>query len=379
MKDHGYAEVALSRIVLPGDFTAYIAAHKQEVDDLSGARKALLLAHAPTVRKDTMELVAGRRRLAGLLNDSVKRTWVHLVDGTPAELRRLTASENLHRGHRDDLAQLRAAYVEETAAEVEQEWEFADKGPRKPGRPKTAKGEARERAARELGTTPEALRKVEERAVAKVQPPKGAAGGEPAAPPAPPIEMHDIVASADWQLSVAFLVHYLTGADQALRKLQGESVAASQWPAVRQAAKLALQEAAARVRALQPHCACVFCRDADGTAGRRAKCSACGDLGYLTAEQAQRIPPEQLLAGAAPVVKAQACQKCGGNSCVTSCRYDSRGNVDAVRSPEKPAGWPAPPKPPARRRGLQIEINGKTVPARELTIEREPGADDGVA
>lgn len=364
MIDHGYANLPLSRIVLPGDFGAYTKAHQAEVDELSGARKALLLAHAPTVDKHTMTLIAGRRRFAGLLNDGVKRTWIHLVEGTPAELRRLTASENLHRGHADDLSALRVAYVEETAAEVEAERaELPPDRPRKAGRPVTAKGEARVRAARDLGTTPEALRKAESREAAKTAPASITDG--PRADSRSSVEMHGMAARAEWLRDVNQIVVALGGIDGKLRGMQTSHVALQMgsFPSTQQAARLALQEAGASVRGMIPHCACVFCRDPDGSAGRRAKCSACGDLGYLTAEQAQRAPAEQLQPGAAPV---------------------ARENARPAPASVKPApGWPTPKVPPAkapeRRRGMQIEVDGKMVPARDLVIEREPDADDGTA
>lgn len=389
MIDHGYQEVALSRIVLPGDFTAYVKAHAQEVDDLAGARKALLLAHAPTVEKKTMGLVAGRRRIAGLLNDGVKRTWVHLVDGTPADLRRLTASENLHRGHRDDLAALQAAYVDAIEADLTEEAaELTDASPRKPGRPKTPKGEARDRAARDLGTTPEALRKAEARAVAKSsasgQPTSGSssfssenpmaegeegAGASPGKQPAPeaPIRMLGLTARARWLDDVRDTIATLHVLDGGLRKLQGD---AGRLPnrAQAQAVKQRLHDEAERIRAALPEVACAYCRDPDGSAGRAKACSACGGLGYLTREQAQRIPPELQLPGAAPVVRQAPCGWCGGAKCGQGCRYDSKGTVAAVASPKPLTAEQAFGR---RRPALKIEVNGREMSPRELTVERE--------
>lgn len=320
MKDHGYREVALSRIVLPGDFGTYVKAHAAEVDELSGARKALLLAHAPTVEKRTMALVAGRRRIAGLLNDGVKRTWVHLVEGTPAELRRLTASENLHRGHRDDLAALRVAYVDELEAELADD--RAATTQRGPGRPKSPRGKAREVAAHDLGTTPEALRKAEAREAAKAAPASitDGARAEPA------IAMHGIEAPPEWLSSLRTRIEALTAVRNKLRALIGEAGRLITEGDHSQTVREAIRVAGAAVDALIPVMACVYCRDPDGEHGRSSQCSACGGEGTLTAEQAQRIPAEQLLPGA------------------------------------KAIGWPKPKSPSAK--------------ARELSVEREPGEDD---
>jgi hypothetical protein len=301
LTDHGYREVALSRIVLPGSLPGFAKAHAEQVAALSESRKALLLAHPITVEATTMRLVAGRRRVAGLLADGVKRAWVHLVEGTPRELERLAASENLHRGNGDDLGELRAAYVEAIEADLAVEAaELTDKRPRKPGRPKTPKGEARERAARDLGTTPEALRKAEERVEARAAP---AAKVEIEIEPA--VIMYGLRAGAMWQMVVNDLAVQLDDIAAKLTALIGRT-APIPAPSVSQAARLAVQQAGAAIRALRPHMACVFCRDPDGAAGRRALCSACSDLGWLTQEQSQRVPAEQLLPDAQPIVRLPA-------------------------------------------------------------------------
>lgn len=292
MRDWGYEDLPLSRIKVPGDFGAYTKAHQAEVDELSGARKALLLAHAPTVDKVTMTLIAGRRRFAGLLNDGVKRTWVHLVEGTPAELRRLTASENLHRGHGDDLTALRVAYVDATVAEVEAERELADEGPRKAGRPVTAKGEARQRAAVDLGTTPEALRKAEARVAAKDAP------DEPDVDDEPPVDMLGLTASWRWLTGLATVKRMTASIDQQLRQLQGQARYVPQ--PHQQRLYAAIHAAAAVARSIAPAIACVICRDPDGTLGKRTGCLSCAGLGWMTADGQKGLHPSAMEAKPAP-------------------------------------------------------------------------------
>lgn len=373
MKSVAHRDVALSNVVMPGDFLAWCEAHTAEIAKIRESRKALLLAHVPVVEAGSMRLIAGRRRMGALLADGVKRHVVHLVEGTPAELRRLAAVENLHRGHGDDLVELTRQYVDDREAEVEQERaEKPDTSPRKPGRPKTTRGEARARAAADAGTTPEAIRKRETRAVEKMhpktsssQPATGQDGaGDHVAPDpvAGPIAMHGIEAPDGWLDGVKATIDGLTTLDNKLRALVGQAGGLSATPAVSQAAREAIRQAGDRVRALIPVMACVYCRDPDGELLRAMNCSACGGEGTLTAEQAQRVPAEQLLPGAAPVVRAAA-----------------YGPTETDMVPV-PSSWPAPKKPPTkapeRRRGMQIEVDGKLVSARELTIEREPGEDD---
>lgn len=352
MIDHGYREVSIAKIVLPGDFNAWRDSHWDEIWSLDQARRALVLAHAPVVEKGSMKLVAGRRRIAALLYGAETKVFVHLVSGTARELQRLTASENLHRGYNDDRAELARQYVEDAEAEVEQERaEKSDARPRKPGRPQSAKGEARERAARDLGTTPEALRKAESRAEAKTAPPPSEAE------PEPPIVMHGLQGGATWMLLTRVLGEHLDEISDKLKALTGRTGQISH-RAISQSARLALQQASAAVRALRPYMACVFCRDPDGSAGRRAQCSACGGEGWLTHEQAQRVPPEQLLPDAQPIVQAPPAVAGAGDSFATVDR-----------------GWPAPRNPPAKR--LDVRLSDGTrfdTDSHELEVERDEEA-----
>lgn len=350
MKSVAHREIALSSIVLGGDFNAWIAAHKQEVADIVESRRSLLLAHVPVVEAKTMRLVAGRRRVAALLADEVKRHVVHLVEGTPAELRRLAAVENLHRGHGDDLTAARVAYVDELEAELADD--RAATTQRGPGRPQTPRGKAREVAAHDLGTTPEALRKAEAREAAKAAPVSITDGAlaEPA------IAMHGIEAPPEWLSSLRMRIEVLTAVRNKLRALIGEAGRLITEGDHSQTVREAIRVAGAAVDALIPVMACVYCRDPDGENGRSSQCSACGGEGTLTAEQAQRIPAEQLLPGAAPVVRAAAL-------------------APIAAAVAANGGWPAPKSPPARAKRHRIE-DGE---GRELVVEREPGEDDGLA
>ena len=111
------------------------------------------------------------------------------------------------------------------------------------------------------------------------------------APDEPAIDMLGLKAPADWLEGVAALLAGLERINGALTALVGAAGSIGGPPPVVQAARQAVQQAGASVRALAPVMACVYCKDPGGGAGRRVKCSACGDLGWLTKEQAARVPP----------------------------------------------------------------------------------------
>lgn len=60
-----------------------------------------------------------------------------------------------------------------------------------------------------------------------------------------------------------------------------------------QALRRDAHELAARARkSVRPHSVCVYCKDPDGTAGRRGECNGCRGLGYVTEEQMGAVPAE---------------------------------------------------------------------------------------
>jgi len=77
-----------------------------------------------------------------------------------------------------------------------------------------------------------------------------------------------------------------------------------------QALRMEAHEIAARARrSVLPKSACKYCKDPDGTAGRRVECSGCHNRGWLTADQLGDVPRELQAGGeAAKVID----QKAGG-------------------------------------------------------------------
>jgi hypothetical protein len=125
----------------------------------------------------------------------------------------------------------------------------------------------------------------------------------PAPDEPPPVDMLGLVASEEWLESTRVVLWDLGAIDQQLRQLQAATSALPQ-PA-QQRLRAALHDAGALARQERPQQACAYCRDPDGSAGRAQLCSACGGLGYLTREQAARVPAEQMAADAEPIVKAE--------------------------------------------------------------------------
>src|SRR5689334_5170771 len=162
----GYKQVGVNTIVLPSDVKRRMKApHVIELAK-SIAELGEEPIHAPTIANRTRKLIAGRDRMAALLINGVKSCWVRMVEGTPQELADLEVDENLHRrqDNRDELIARRVAKVEgQIEAEIEA-GQLPDTASGNAGRPKSARGQARERVARELGTTPEAVRAAETRA-----------------------------------------------------------------------------------------------------------------------------------------------------------------------------------------------------------------------
>jgi hypothetical protein len=125
----------------------------------------------------------------------------------------------------------------------------------------------------------------------------------PAPDEPPPVDMLGLEASGEWLESTRAAVGIVDSIDQQLRQLQSHCLALPQ-PA-QQRLRSALHDVGALARQERPAQACAFCRDPDGSAGRAQLCSACGGLGYLTREQAARVPAEQMAADAEPIVKAE--------------------------------------------------------------------------
>jgi len=336
----GTKTIKLSKIVLPGDFKARLTA--PHVADLAASVQTHGLMHPPTVEAGTMRLLAGHDRVAALMAAGVKSVTVNLAEGDERELERLSIAENLHR-RRDDEVALRRRYLgeieREIVAETLQASETVDDTSRnygdsvpliRPGRPKTPKGAARERVARETGVTPAALKKADQRAAKAAEP------EEPAAPPPPPIRTLGVELPDAMAADVAGVQRHLDAIDQYLRRSQGELTALGKehGGAIAHARLQRLQRevhsAASLVRGSRPDTVCAYCK-LEPTL--QDVCNGCGGLGYLTADQVEHVPRE-LLDEDAMLVAVHGI---------------------LVHRNEGAATWRAAPANPGRQRRLRVE------------------------
>ena len=111
---------------------------------------------------------------------------------------------------------------------------------------------------------------------------------------------------SDIEAALGAFDNHLRQAQASVCDLLGRPGLGAQLQALRRDA----HELAARARkSVRPHSVCVYCKDPDGTAGRREECNGCRGLGYVTEEQMGAVPSELKTGGAAAKVIDQ---KAGG-------------------------------------------------------------------
>ncbi len=319
----GTRKVKLADIVTEKGFGARKKAAHHE------SRKASIKKHGLinliVIQDRTRKLLAGGDRLAALLALKVKAHEVRIFRGTEEEFEALQLAENIERRHNDDVDAMTKRYVELTAGEIEKaEAVKVDAGiltdaeeaalrrdadglahavelektePAPVGRPKTAKGKAREAVAAATGKTPEAIRQAEKRAVAKER--KAAEqeqnpftdAGEPLAPPVETYGLPLLTAEDAYQVVMA---------QAALEKVEGllnkaQASIANHAGADSLAALIcrnvmaALSTLAVDVRAAYPRAVCASCKLIPA---RRAKCKACSSTGFVGVTEWLNAPDE---------------------------------------------------------------------------------------
>jgi ParB-like chromosome segregation protein Spo0J len=302
MKWLGAKVIQLDTVKLPAGF----AKRKKEphVKELARSIEASGVIALPVVRAKPRELVAGGDRLAALMLLGIARHEVRLVEGTDAELEAVTLEENLCRRRGDDYDAMTARLVEITTGKVEAEElpaSLADNSgeePRKPGRPKTAKGIAREEVAKATGRTPEAVRQAEKRA-------KTEEADAPLDVPMPaPVDTFDLdlpdQVVNDWFPRVRVAQEVLRDADRkiagVLRRLtsdlkNGSDIVVAAYSRTYQA----VHDAADAIRRAMPESVCPWCK---AQLYLTPSCSGCGETGFVSLSTLEGISPELLERGA---------------------------------------------------------------------------------
>jgi hypothetical protein len=287
--------VKVSALVLPGDIKArqkqpHVIELAESIRERTGKRPI----HLPTIEYPSKVLKIGGDRVAAQLLNGVKSLWVQPVSqATPKEWRDMIRDENLHRrvSDRDELVLQR---VTERAAEIEAERASSEAdGPRAPGRPKTAMGEAREQVARELGTTPDAIRVAAARAEADEE----IVDKYPDTPRQCPVETYGLQLVADEEADRIRAVQVaIDSADQFLRRAQaalaGLEVAGPTGWGVAQVLTMAVHKIACDVRAVRPTAVCPYCKHLPGWA-----CRGCGGSGFVGEDVMLGVADELKLGG----------------------------------------------------------------------------------
>lgn len=284
----------VKHLVLPGDIKArQKQPHVVELAESIGKRTGKRPIHLPTVEYPSKELLSGADRMAAQLILGYRSVWVQPVSQlTPQERRDIVRDENLHRRvvDRDVLIRQR---VEEAAAEIEAA-RLLEEVERKPGRPKSAKGAARDQVARELGTTPDAIRVAEARAAAEEIPNKYSDTPRPRLS----VETYGLPLVADFEADQLTAVQEAFGeADVALRRAQvalGKVGAILIFASDAQRLVAQVHAAAAEVRAARPAAVCPFCKRLERFI---VACSGCKGTGFVAADVMLGVADELKLGG----------------------------------------------------------------------------------
>lgn len=335
MKFGGYREVPLKKIIGPGDVKSRQAA--PHVVELAADIRELgdEPINAVTAKKTPKGwlLIAGRDRFSALLLNNARTTWVHVVvEATAQELHDVEVSENLYR--RDiDRNKLIAERVRQLTARVvaERTSRSNDREVPPAHRPKSAEGEARDRAASQLGMTPEAVRTAERRAeVREGAGPNGHPAQAASAPP--PIETFGVTLHAETLAIVVAQQAALRDVEKGARlavaalKAYGEAFGHKDFAGLLEQA----QALGAAARVSMPDALCAYCKDMSAKIG----CKACEGAGFVACNS--NVPPELLLNG------DEACIQVGG-ALVGVTEY--LAGLDAGHAPKKKAATKYDRKP----------------------------------
>ncbi len=361
MKWCGTKVIQLDTVKLPAGF----AKRKKEthVRDLANSIEASGMIALPVVRAKPRELVAGGDRFAALQLLGITRHEVRLVEGTDDELEVLTIEENLTRRRGDDYDAMTARLVELTTGKVEAladmrvaalaaadqlQAEMTSNPEPRPGRPKTAKGIAREEVAKATGRTPEAVRQSEKRARAE----EAEEAPGPVVPMPAPVDTFDLdlpdQVVNDWFPRVRVAQEVLRDADRkiagVLRRLTSDLKNGSDIVLVAYSRTYqSVHDAADAIRRAMPESVCPWCK---AQLYLTPSCSGCGETGFVSLSTLEGISPELLERGARAKVP------------------DGKGGFKGL-------GGPAPKverKPAKGARKLRIEDEA----GNELVPEEEP-------
>ncbi len=278
---------------LKGHNEAKMRARMPHVHKLAASERELGLLARPWVRKSDSQIILGRDRVGARLVNGHTHVEVELVECDDTELARIRAAENAHRRHDPGeqsraLSELLAAYEQQASEELELEPPRPKHDPRNgpPRPPKTAKGIARERAAKDLGIKPESVRRAESRGKAKL--------AEADKPKADKIPTFGRPVDDAWMAGVELADELIGDAYNKLRaalaSLGRLNSSKTPYPsAALQRLYDNVQGQLNSIKEARPVSVCPYCKLVPEV---RSHCPACMTSGFITERARKTIPPE---------------------------------------------------------------------------------------
>lgn len=291
------------------------------------------------------EIVVGEHRIAAALESGAKSVEVRVVDADAREIRRLRAIENLFRRHMTGEERDRelAAFVADVEADISGQTDqqlrsaLPVNSTGNPGRPKSARGQAIEKVAAAVGSTPEAVRSAVKRAEANDSAPTSQPSVQTAPPPIETWGLAAPEAMVPEELAeVAKVQAVVDSIDRLLRKAQTEAAA------LRGGSPLGshtyaeiysyIHRAADEVRRSRPHAICPYCKRVPQV---RAQCMACHGLGVVPECECENIEPALLRR-----TKHMVAPGGGGLVPIEVARTMKLGGAPTTAAPSQPVGKP---------------------------------------
>lgn len=256
---------------------------------------------SPTVRAESLTLIAGRDRMAALAILKAKKVTIRLVDCTDAEAAELEIVENAHRRGEDRTALL-AKLAEMREAALTEEAKGGSDTPLQAASKQTIRAVARKQAAQIAGVSPERVKKAQaavkkDSAHASEAPTPPSRAAEDAAPePLLPANIDTL--GLPWEEGPTYVAGeacaeaqaIIDAVDRLLRQAQGMMKRVPELhEGLRQELYADLHRVADRIRAAKPASLCPWCK---GLAQQIKVCGGCHGARFVTAEKAKNAPRE---------------------------------------------------------------------------------------
>lgn len=295
----GYEEVLIADIQKPDNWKYILASEEAEARGRSIEQVGNI--HEPMVRKSDMQLVAGCRRLAGMVRVGWTTCTVKLIECDDARLQELRDIENIERRHDPEWqAEIRKRLIdryEREEAERVAAQKASGQWKRKRGREPSPRRLAQRKAAKDLGVDPRSLERQEMRDRQRKRRHKEL-GKVAHTEPEPPKDFHSLGMEVDRAFlgQVGMVQQYIRTAHSRLAIAQREltKLANSEMPfppSRIERMKTQIRETSHMVGGMMPVSLCPYCK---GLEGAQDHCAGCFTTGFITKNQNEHIPEELL-------------------------------------------------------------------------------------